>query len=470
MTSDTHATPALDTLGEIMHGRLVRPSDDGWDEARAAWSLAIDQRPAAVAYPAGTEDVRRILEAARADGHQVMAQPRGHGAGADLAGCILVRTGAFDEISVDQAARVARVGAGVNWGALLERLDGSGLVALAGSNPDVSVTGYMLGGGHSWFSRWRGLAAHSIRAVELVDAQGELRRVTVESDPDLLWGLRGGGGLLGIVTALELDLFPAPHLFGGQIIFPPSAAEAVFGTVAAIMADAPPELSIFFGLINLPDVEDVPPPMRGLTALIAEVVFVGTAADAAPLLAPLLTSAPVLADLTHPFTIGQLDEVANEPTDPTPTIEWSVAIESFTDGDATGLAALASAFREASDAGLTLLNFRALGGAQADPAADVGGIVGHLDARFLVVAISYLRGPTPVDPEAVFGPLRRAIEGSTLGRALPTFLTAGQDLTHCYPPESLHRLAEIKRRLDPDRVLRSNRPLDPAHGASADTA
>ena len=469
MTPDSPSDQTLDQLAEDLDGRLVRAYDDDWDSARAPWNLAIDQRPVAVAYPAGPEDLRRILAAARTAGHRVVVQPRGHGPAGDLADCILVRTSAFDEIVIDRRRRVARVGSGVSWGAFLSRLDGSGLVALAGSNPDVSVAGHLLGGGHSWFSRWRGIAARSIRAVELVDAAGEQRRATAESDPELLWALRGGGGLFGIVTALEIDLYPAPDLFGGTIVFPASAAEAVFGSVAAIMADAPPELSIFFGLINMPDVEEVPPPLRGQTIASAEVVFVGTAQDAAPFLAPLLASAPVLADQTRPFTIGHLAEVAAEPTEPAATIEWSAAITSFSGGDEAGLGALVRAFREATPAGLTLLGLRALGGAVAEQGADAAAVAGRLDARFLAFAGSFVAGQGPTDPDAVFGPLQRALEGSTLGLTLPTFLTAGQDLTLCFPPEALERLAGIKRRLDPDRVFTSNRPLGPGNGASSDT-
>jgi len=469
MTPDSPSDQTLDQLAEDLDGRLVRAYDDDWDSARAPWNLAIDQRPVAVAYPAGPEDLRRILAAARTAGHRVVVQPRGHGPAGDLADCILVRTSAFDEIVIDRRRRVARVGSGVSWGALFSRLDGSGLVALAGSNPDVSVAGHLLGGGHSWFSRWRGIAARSIRAVELVDAAGAQRRATAESDPELLWALRGGGGLFGIVTAMEIDLYPAPDLFGGTIVFPASAAEAVFGSVAAIMADAPPELSIFFGMINMPDVEEVPPPLRGQTIASAEVVFVGTAQDAAPLLAPLLASAPVLADQTRPFTIGHLAEVAAEPTEPAATIEWSAAITLFSGGDEAGLGALVRAFREATPAGLTLLGLRALGGAVAEQGADAAAVAGRLDARFLAFAGSFVTGRGPTDPEAVFGPLRRALAGSTLGLTVPTFLTAGQDLSRSFPQEALERLAGVKHRLDPDWIFTSNRPLGPGSGASSDT-
>lgn len=95
-----------------------------------------------------------------------------------------------------------------------------GLTGLSGSAPGVSVTGYTLGGGVGWFSRKYGFASDSVRAIDIVDADGEPGRVTAESDPELFWALRGGGGDFAVVTALELELYPAPVLYGGRVIWP----------------------------------------------------------------------------------------------------------------------------------------------------------------------------------------------------------------------------------------------------------
>ena len=310
------ANQAMTALADTLEGTVLVPGDAGWDDARAAWNLAVDQQPTAIVRPRSVRDLRHVVVAAREAGLGVTVQPRGHGATDDLSGRILVRTTDFDEVNINIVARFARVGAGVPWGTVLKRLDGSGLIALAGTNPDVSVAGYLLSGGHSWFSRWKGLAAHSIRAVELVDATGTLRRVTRESDPDLIWALRGAGGLFGVVTALEIDLYPAPELFGGKILFPAESAEVVFGAAAEILLDAPPELSLFLGLINLPDLEQVPELLRGRSFTQVDAVFVGSVADGEALLAPLLSIAPVIANLTGAFSIGQLGDVAGEPQEP----------------------------------------------------------------------------------------------------------------------------------------------------------
>ncbi|MFT2815976.1 FAD-binding oxidoreductase [Leifsonia sp. A12D58] len=451
------AANALDKLASTLAGTLILPGDSTWESERLAWNRAVDQHPVAVAIPQNTDDIALILATALSGGFEVAVQPRGHGANDQLAGCILVRTNAFDEISIDTAARIARIGSGVNWGSVLPLLDGTGLVALSGTNPDVTVAGYLLSGGHSWFSRWKGLAAHSIRAVELVVASGEVRRVTAQSDPDLLWALRGGCGLFGIVTTIEIDLFEAPVLYGGKIIFPGDSAEAVFAAVDILMRVAPDQLSIFFGLINMPDVEFVPEPLRGGTFTTVDVVFVGNATDGAALLVPVVAAGPVLMDTTREFSIGSIGEVSAEPTEPSATHDWSTAI---TDFDHDSFAALAAAFGEASAHGLTLIQLRPLGGAQSDPARDDMGVVGHLDSRYLAFAAAIVPGPgVDLDLAQIFGPLNAATAATSSPRSVPSMLSSGQDLSDAYSVETLERLSLISIAVDPERVLHSNRQL-----------
>lgn len=456
----TQAHPALTAMAGHLEGTVLLPGSDGWDDARAAWNLAVDQHPAAIVSPRSVRDVRQVVAAARDSGLGVIVQPRGHSPNDDLSGRILVRTTAFNEITVNVVGQFARVGAGVPWGTLLGRLNGTGLVALAGSNPDVSVAGYLLSGGHSWFSRWKGLAAHSIRAVEIVDAAGVLRRVTRESDADLLWALRGAAGLFGVVTTLEIDLYPAPELFGGKLLFPAESAEVVFAAALAVLLDAPPELSLILGLINMPDVEQVPELLRGRSFAQVDAVYVGTTEAGQALLAPLLSIAPVIADFTRPFQIGDLGEVAAEPQEPSAVVDWGKTVS---DLDPATLAALVGAFHTASYAGLTLLQIRPLGGLIGDAAFGADGIVGHLDAGFLLFAAAILPpglpAPSESDAHLLFQPLEHTLQAVGVPRSVPSLLTKGQDLSAAFGPAALQRLAGIKDRIDPENRFRSNHPL-----------
>jgi hypothetical protein len=463
--SGSHAD--LAALSDTVEGSVLLPGDPGWQEARAAWNLAVDQNPSAIVAPRSVRDLRQIIVAAREADVGITVQPRGHGAAEELTGRILVRTSAFDEVTVNIVARSARVGAGVPWGALLRRLDGTGLIALAGSSPDVSVVGYLLSGGLSWFSRWKGLAAHSLRAVELIDASGMLRRVTRDNDPDLFWGLCGAGGLFGVVTAVEIDLYRAPELYGGKILFPAESAEVVFGAAAEVLLDAPPELSLNLGLINLPDSEQVPDLIRGRSFTQVDAVFVGPAAEGEALLAGLLSIAPVIANLCGAFSIGQLGDVSAEPQEPAATLDWSRTV---TELDPATLAALVAAFHTASYAGLTLLQLRPLGGLIGDPTVGVDGVAGHLEAGYLLFAAAVLPPGAPLPSESdrhlLFQPLDDTVHSASIPRMVPSMLAAGQDLGAALTPEDLARLTEIKRRVDPEDLFRSNRPLPRSTPAS----
>ena len=274
---------ALERLRSDLQGTLVLEGDADYDTARLPWNLAVDQRPAAAMIACTSATSAGVATAARAGGYGVTTQPNGHGADGDLADVILIRPSRFDEIMVDAEAQLLRVGAGVNWGRALERLDGTGLIGLAGSNPEVNVVGLTINGGQSMFSRRYGIPARSIVAVELVDAAGEVRRVTDADDAELAWALRGGGGLFGVITAIELALHPGDALFGGSLAFPARNAVDVISAAYELARDVP-ELGLDVGMMQFPDLPLVPPPLRGQT--VATVAFgigsTGSAATAAP--------------------------------------------------------------------------------------------------------------------------------------------------------------------------------------------
>lgn len=218
-------------------------------------------------------------------------QPSGHGASGDVDGLILVRTGLLNEVEVRAEERVVRVGAGVTWGQVLAAAGPLGLTGLSGSAPGVSVTGYTLGGGVGWFSRKYGFASDSVRAIDIVDADGEPGRVTAESDPELFWALRGGGGDFAMVTALELELYPVPVLYGGRVIWPEHRTGEVYDAFLEITAEAPRGLSVWINRLRPPGA----PPMVTL-----DLVYLGGA------LAEPGGGAGASGALAEPFLLGLL--------------------------------------------------------------------------------------------------------------------------------------------------------------------
>jgi FAD/FMN-containing dehydrogenase len=227
-----------DQLRDLLPGKVVFPGDAEWNAARMPWIVNIDQHPRAVVTVDSAQDVVTVVQFARVNGLTVAAQPGGHGGTRALDDTILLRTRGLGGIEVDVDAATARVGAGVKWGELMTALDGTGLVGLAGSTPDTTVVGLSVGGGMSWFGRAYGLAADSLVALEVVNANGELTRVTAENDPDLFWAIRGGGGDFGIITAAEVALHPAPTIYGGRLMWPIEHAADVLRAFQTVTASA----------------------------------------------------------------------------------------------------------------------------------------------------------------------------------------------------------------------------------------
>src|SRR5215469_11688973 len=175
---------------------------------------------------------------------------------------VLVRTHAMRRVTVDPAARIARAEAGAVWLDVVEAAAGHGLAGLAGSSPDVGVVGYTLGGGMGWLGRAYGLSANNVEAFELVTADGRLARADACAERDLFWALRGGGGSFGVVTAIELRLFPITEVYAGLLWWPADAAPRVLRVLHSwrelTRSRLPDEFTTCARLINVPRVPDAP--------------------------------------------------------------------------------------------------------------------------------------------------------------------------------------------------------------------
>ena len=224
--------PSIDVeaLRSRLFGDVYGPDDEGWDEARRAWNLAVDQRPAAVALPITDADVVEVVNFAREQGLRVAPQTTGHGASAitTLENTILLSTKRMRGVRIDPKAQRARVRAGAIWQDVTAPASAYGLAPLAGSAHDVGVVGYTLGGGLSWLAREHGFACDSVTAIELVTADGAFIRTDEHNDPELFAALKGGGGNFGVVTAIEFKLYPVEQLAGGALLWPAERAEEIF--------------------------------------------------------------------------------------------------------------------------------------------------------------------------------------------------------------------------------------------------
>ncbi|MFC7534511.1 FAD-binding oxidoreductase [Actinoplanes sp. GCM10030250] len=423
-------------LTSVVRGQVWLPGDAGFDTARRPWNLAIEQPVAAVVEAADAADVAALVRHAAASGLTVTTQANGHGATGRTEDTILIRTRRLDELSIDATARLARIGAGVASGRLQAAAAPHGLTGLPGSSPVVSVTGVALGGGLSWFGRAHGWVGDSVIAFDVVDASGTQRQVTVSSDPDLFWALRGGGGEFAVVTALTMKLHAAPSLYGGRVLWDLADAPAVVDAYRRIVATAPSELTVWLDLLHFP----------GASPMIAiDATHLGPEATARELLSPLDSLPTPLSDTRRVMTVDELGSITAEPTDPSAGLSHCELLTAFDDEVAATLLA-------EPIAPLLSVQIRHLGGAFAQPSDSPHG---PLTEPFAL----YLFG-LPTDPAGVLA--KQAAYAKALpvsGRKPFTFLNAQEAAGDAFGAVAMDRLRSLKRQRDPHSVLRGNFPL-----------
>ena len=259
---------SIDSLRAGLAGRVVGPADNGWDIARQAFNLTIDQRPELVAFPASASDVVRLVEFAKQEGVRLAAQRTGHNAGplGDLRGTVAsaTKTSTMSRCGeMERESRRAKVAAGAQWQDVLAAASELGLAALHGSAPDIGIVGYSLGGGVGWYARKLGLAANSVTRIELVTGDGELVHADADTRPDLFWALRGGGGNFGVVTGMEFALHEISEVYAGALFFEFERAAEVLHTWTRWIESVPEELTSVGRLLQFPPLDLIPEPFRG---------------------------------------------------------------------------------------------------------------------------------------------------------------------------------------------------------------
>ena len=363
----------------------------------------------------------------------------------------MIDTRALAGVRVDPRRRTATVGAGVKWARVLERCAPFGLIPLCGSSPDVGVAAYTLGGGLSPLGRRHGWAADHVRRLRLAAADGEVHEVTADTDPELFWALRGGGGTLGVATELEFDLFPGDALYGGGLYFPGEAAPEVLAAFGAVTATAPDALSLSVAFVTFPDVDAVPAPVRGRFVAHLRVTHLGTPEEAERLIAPLRAVAAPLLDTVRPLPITEFGTIHGDPTRPQRVSCGGAVLPCWDD------AAIAVLLAEIGATTPHMLELRHLGGALARPPA-VADAVGHRDAAFNVFTSAY-PGPAFADAAAMQGELYRRLSPWTGSKSIYNFTADPEgrpvDARKAFDPATLGRLTALKTVRDPRNLFRS---------------
>jgi FAD/FMN-containing dehydrogenase len=456
----TGVTANIEDLRESLAGEIVLPGDGGWDAARQAWNLSVDQRPVAVVFPESAEDAAAVVELARSVGLRLAPQGTGHSAAplGPLEGTILVKTSRMRGVEIDAPAKRARVRAGALWGEVVPAAAEHGLAALAGSAKDVGVVGYTLGGGIGWLARRHGPACCSVLAVEAVTADGRIVRADADREHDLFWALRGGGGSFAIVTALEFALYPVTEVYAGALFWPLERAGEVLHTWRELVAAAPDELTSLGRLMQFPPIPEVPEPFRGRAFVLVEAAYCGPEADGAALLQPLRGLGPEM-DTLATIPVEGLGELHMDPPQPVPFAGDGMLLSELPADAVDALVGIAGA---GSGSPLLSVEVRHLGGALANAPASSGAL-SSIDAGFALYAVGIaMDAEMKAAAQAHAANVRDALAAWNTGRSFMNFTERHRaDPGELFDATTYARLRGIKAEYDPDDMIRANHSIPP---------
>lgn len=441
-------------LRTSLGSRVVLPGEPEYDTARVPWNIAVDQRPFAVVRPETAEEVVDAVRAAVTSGLRVAVQSTGHAAAAladtDLSDVVLVDLGRLRGVTVDPGTRTARVLGGTPWADVLDAAAPHGLTALHGSAGDVSVVGYTLSGGLSFYGREHGLAVNAVREVQLVTADGCLITASASENAELFWALRGGGGAFGAVVSLEIDLLPVADVVAGMLLWDVTHAAEVAHAWARWTQTAPESATTTIRILHVPPLPELPPFLSGRSLVVIDGALLEPDDVAAALLAPLRALQPEM-DTFGRMPAAALVGVHMDPPDPTPSVSAHAVLDVLPPE-------AVDAFVASAVPAVFVSEIRHLGGALARESAD-GGAISAISGSYLVHPIA----AAPV-PEAV-GPARAAV-GASLAAVEPwraeslvlTFHDGGRDRAGGFGA-SVDRLRALKQRHDPSDLFAAAHPV-----------
>lgn len=467
LTTSSAASPtSLEILARRLGGALAVPGDDTYSRLATPWNVAVQTRPVAVVEARNVQDIVASVRYAASAGLAVAVQATGHGVATSMDDTLLIHTGRLDECVVHPDGW-ARVGAGVRWQQVIDAGARHGLAGLCGSAPHVGVVGYTTGGGLGPVARTHGFASDHVRAIEVVTGGGELRRATRDHEPDLFWGLRGGKGALGVVTALEFDLLPISEVYGGALYFDGADAESVLHTWATWCAALPEEATTSVALLRLPPLPGVPEPLAGRPTIAVRFVWTGDPAQGEALLATMRAAGTPLIDAVSVMPYAAIGAVHADPVDPMPTHE---ATDLLRELPAAAVDALLGVAGPATDSPQVIVELRQLGGAIArDP--QVPSALCHREAGFLLNVIGVLVPETVHVVPAHAEQVRSALAPWATGGAFPNFAPheGPERMERSYDARTLSRLTALAERYDPHRLFRVGQvPSRPDHPTALD--
>jgi len=447
-----------------LRGPVLAASDPGYDETRAIWNAMIDRRPALIARCLGVSDVLACVRFARQ--HSLALSMRGGGhniAGLALAeGGLLVDMSLMRGVWLDPASRVARAQGGCLLGDVDRETQLHGLAAALGFVSATGCAGLTLGGGFGYLSRRFGWTSDGVRAMELVTADGRQVRASEKENPDLFWGLRGGGGNFGVVTGIEYELHPVgPEIYGGPVAWRAESAAEVLELFRTLASEAPRELTLVGVMRKAPPAPWLAKDAHGQLIVMLLACYSGKPEDGEKLLAPLKALGKPVGDLLQRRPYVSLQNLLDATQPKGRRYYWK---SEYLPGITPELVAKQREHAERILSPHSAVIVFQLGGAIADRPADHSAVGNRDAAAVLNVAASWEK---PEDDAANVEWARstwRDMKRFSTGGTYVNFLTEDEpeDRVAAAYGKNLERLSRIKASWDPQNVFRMNKNIAPA--------
>ena len=442
-------------------GRVIRPDDAEYDNARTSFYGGVDRRPAAIVRVADANDVSRVISLVRESGTEFVVRSGGHG----VAGYALPNDGIVLDLrdmralDIDAERRIAWAETGFTAAEYTTAADAPRLATGFGDTGSVGLGGLTLGGGVGYLVRKHGLTIDDLVAADIVTADGQLRRVDAESDPDLFWAIRGGGGNFGVATRFQYRLHPVGTIVGGMMMLP--ASPDVIHSFIALAEAAPEELSTIANVMPAPPMPFVPAEHHGKLVIFAMLCYAGAVEAGERAVAPFRALAAPIVDMVKPSRYPEM-----YPPDDPDYHPLATGRTLFMDSVDRDVADTIVEHLGATDAPMRVAQLRVLGGAMARVPVEATAFA-HRKSRIMVnVAALYERpDQAPVYEPWVTG-FAAALKQGDSGAYVNFLVDEGEArIRDAYPGKTWDRLRSIKTRYDPTNLFRLNQNIPPASNA-----
>ena len=451
---------SISQLRADLNGRVIAPDDTEYDEARRIFPGGIDRRPAVIVRPADATDVAHVVTLARDRGQELAVRSGGHSIYAVSEGGIMLDLSDMKDLQIDVEGRTAWAESGLTAGEYTNAVGAHGLATGFGDTASVGIGGITLGGGVGYLVRKYGLTIDDLLAVEIVTADGELRRVDADNHPDLFWAIRGGGGNFGVVTRFKFGLHQVDQFVGG-FLFLPATHEVIHSFMAEAEA-APEELSTIANVMTAPPMPFLPEEYHGKPIVMAILAYAGDAEAGERAIAPFRALATPIADMVRPMTYPEIYPPDMEDYHPIAAARTMFVDVIDHDDVDTIIDRLQS-----STAMMTAAQLRVLGGAMARVPDDATAFA-HRGRKIMVnVAALYEKLEDREKYEAWIADFAAALnKGDTSGYV--NFLNdeGVERIRAAYPGSTWDRLKAVKHRYDPANLFRLNQNIPPASEGS----